>query len=153
MHYASNSDPAEDWTIWPAGTVSQLAAFGIVSHNLALHYGPDQAFEAEYAPYGAGTGLCAGLARAAVNRESVTLQECGQSGRSVWVIDAADQSGRYTPLINGSDTNFSDPQVLTEPGRPARWPNPQLISYRLQKFANGTVYDDQMWDNTIGVLP
>ena len=153
LHYASNSDPAEDWTIWPTGTVSQLAAFGIVSHNLALHYGPDQAFEAEYAPYGAGTGLCAGLPSAAVNRESVTLQECGQSGRTVWVIDAADQSGRYTPLINGSDTNFSDPQVLTEPRWPARWPNPQLISYRLQKFANGTVYDDQMWDNTIGVLP
>ena len=153
LHYASNSDQAEDWTIWPTGTVSQLAAFGIVSQNLALHYGPDQAFEAEYAPYGTGSGLCAGLAKTAANGESVTLQDCGQSGRTVWVIDAADQSDSYAPLINGSDANFSDPQVLTESGWPTRWPNPQLTSYRLQKFANGTVYDDQMWNNTVGVLP
>ena len=47
LRYASNSDPAEDWSIWPAGTVRQLAAFGIVSQALALHYGADQAFEAE----------------------------------------------------------------------------------------------------------
>jgi|CZKT01.1.fsa_nt_gi hypothetical protein len=62
LNYASNSNPAEDWTIWPAGTVDQLAAFGIVRHALALHYGADEAFEAEYAPYGTPTGLCAGLA-------------------------------------------------------------------------------------------
>src|ERR1019366_2171467 len=62
LNYASNSNPAEDWTIWPAGTVDQLAAFGIVRHALALHYGADEAFEADYAPYGTPTGLCAGLA-------------------------------------------------------------------------------------------
>ncbi|MGD0374576.1 MAG: hypothetical protein ABSB01_08340 [Streptosporangiaceae bacterium] len=153
LRYASNSDPAEDWSIWPTGTVRQLAAFGIVSRALALHYGADQAFEAEFAPYGTPTGLCAGLAGGAASGESVTLQWCGQSGKTVWVTDAADQAGNYAPLINGSDRNFSDPQVLTEPGWPTRWPRPQLISDRLQKFADGTVYDDQMWDNTTGVLP
>jgi hypothetical protein len=153
LHYASNSDPAEDWSIWPTGTVRQLASFGIVSRALALHYGADQAFEAEFAPYGTPTGLCAGLVGVAASGESVTLQWCGQSGKTVWVIDAADQAGSYAPLINGSDRNFSDPQVLTEPGWPARWPRPQLLSYRLQKFADGIVYDDQMWDNTTGVLP
>ena len=71
----------------------------------------------------------------------------------MWVSDAADASGDYAPLINGSDRDFSDPQVLTEPGWPTRRHRPQLISYRLQKFADGTVYDDQMWDNTVGVLP
>jgi hypothetical protein len=153
LQFASNSDPAEDWTIWPAGTVDQLAAFGIVSRALALHYGSDQAFEAEFAPYGTGTGLCMGLASHAVSGESVTLRWCGRSGRTIWVFDAADQAGGYAPLINGSDRNFSDPQVLTEPGRPVRWPHPELVSYRLRKFADGTVYDDQMWDNTTGVVP
>jgi hypothetical protein len=124
-----------------------------VSRDLALHYGSDQAFEAQFAPYGTPTGLCAGLAAAASSGQNVTLQWCGASGRTVWIIDAADQSGSYAPLINGSDANFSDPQVLTEPGWPARPSRPQLISYRLQKFANGSVYDDQMWDNTAGVLP
>ena len=153
LHYASNSDRSEDWTIWPAGTVDQLAAFGIVSRSVALHYGADEAFEAQYAPYGVGSGLCAGLAGDATNGESVTLHWCGENGRTIWVIDAADQAGSYAPLINGSDRNFSDPQVLTEPGWPVRWPHPQLVSYRLQKFADGTVYDDQMWNNTTGVLP
>lgn len=67
--------------------------------------------------------------------------------------DAADGRGGYAPLINGSDTDFSDPQVLTEPGWPRSEPRPQLVTNRLQKFADGTVYDDQMWNNTVGVLP
>jgi len=87
-----NSDRSQDWTIWPAGTVDQLAAFGIVSRSVALHYGADEAFEAQYAPYRAGSGLCAGLAGDATNGESVTLQWCGENGRTIWVIDAADQA-------------------------------------------------------------
>jgi hypothetical protein len=47
LNYASNSKPAEDWTR-PDGSVSQLAAFGIVSRDLALHDGSDQAFEAQF---------------------------------------------------------------------------------------------------------
>jgi hypothetical protein len=79
----------------------------------------------------------------------------------MWVYDSADQdadladqdAGLFAPLINGSDTNFSDPRVLTEPGSPMRGPMPWLVSCRLQKFADGTVYDDQMRNNTVGVLP
>jgi hypothetical protein len=153
LSYASNVRRAEDWTIWPAGTVRQLAAFGLVSRKLALHYGPDQAFEAQFAPYGVPTGLCAGLGRPAASGESVTLQWCGVTGRTVWITDVADGSAGYAPLINGSDRNFSDPQVLTEPGAPARRTRPQLMSFRLQKFASGTVYDDQMWANSVGMVP
>jgi hypothetical protein len=151
LHAASNSEPGEDWAVWPAGTVRRLASFGLVSRALALHYGADQAFEVEFAPYGDGTGLCAGLATRAASGEGVTLQWCGESSRTLWVFDAASQDGSYAPLINGSDTDFSDPQVLTEPGPPT-W-RQSLTSFRLQTFADGTVYDDQMWDNTVGVLP
>jgi hypothetical protein len=150
---ASNASPKEDWAIWPAGTVRQLARLGLVSRKLDLHYAADQAFELEYAPLGVGSGRCAGMARAATSGEPVSLQWCGRNAGTIWVIDAADASGGFTPLINGSDTNFSDPQVLTEPGSPPRGIRPWLISYRLQTFANGTVYDDQMWADTLGVLP
>jgi hypothetical protein len=153
LQYASKTNVGEDWSIWPAGSVSQLVAFGILNRNLDLHYAKDQAFQAQYTPSGLGTGLCAGLASAAVNGEAVTLQPCFQSGRTIWISDAADRSGSYLPLINGSDTNFSDPQVLTAPAGPAPWPSSQLTSYRLQSFANRTVFDNQMWANTIGVLP
>ncbi len=153
LQYASNSNVGEDWSIWPAGTVSQLVAFGILSRNLGLHYAKDQAFQIQYTPSGLGAGLCAGLARAAVNGAAITLQPCNQGGRTIWISDAADRSGGYMPLISGADTNFSDPQVLTAPAGPAPWPSSQLISYRLQSFANRTVFDNQMWDNTVGVLP
>jgi hypothetical protein len=149
----SNTNLDEDWTVWPTGTVAQLAAFGLVSRSLALHYGSDNAFEVQYAPYGVGSGMCAGVAHTAVSGEAVTLQWCGQSARTVWVLDAASTSGGYAPLINGSDTNFSDPQVLTEPGWPLSRPRPGLVTSRLQEFSGGTVYDDQMWDNTVGALP
>lgn len=153
LYHPSNANLDEDWTIWPAGTVRQLASFGLVSPALALHYGSDDAFEVQYAPYGVGSGMCAGVARAASSGERVTLQWCGQSARTVWVLDAASTSGGYAPLISGSDTNFSDPQVLTEPGWPRSWPRPGLVTSRLREFADGTVYDDQMWKNSVGVLP
>jgi hypothetical protein len=153
LYRPSNANRDEDWTIWPTGTVAQLAAFGLVSRALALHYGTDNAFEVQYAPYGVGSGMCAGVARPASNGEAVTLQWCGRSARTIWVLDAADASGAYAPLINGSDTNFSDPQVLTEPGWPRSVPRPGLVTRRLQEFSDGTVYDDQSWNNTVGVLP
>jgi hypothetical protein len=150
---ASNASLKEDWAIWPSGTVAQLARLGLVSRKLDLHYASDQAFELEYAPLGAGSGRCAGLARTAASSEPVTLQWCGQDAGTIWVVDAADASDGFTPLINGSDTNFSDPQVLTEPGSPPTGVRPWLVSYRLQTFADGTVHDDQMWADTLGVLP
>jgi hypothetical protein len=170
LYPPSNTNLDEDWTVWPAGTVSELASFGLVSRSLALHYGADHAFELQFAPYGVGSGLCAGVARAATSGESVTLQWCGQSARTIWVLDAANASGvsgggsggprtgagatgGYAPLINGSDTNFSDPQVLTEPAWPLSQPRPGLVTSRLQEFADGAVYDDQMWDNSVGALP
>ena len=151
LQYASNTNAGEDWSIWPAGSVSQLIAFGILSRKLGLHYGKDQAFQARSTPHGLVSPLCAGLAKAAVNDEPITLQYCDQrGGRTIWISDAADRSGSYMPLISGSDTNFSDPQVLTAPAGPG---SSQLTSSRLQSFANRTVLGNQMWDNTVGVLP
>jgi hypothetical protein len=44
------------------------------------------------------------------------LQPCGVSAATVWVFDTTDQSGQQVPLINGTDTNFTDPFVLTAHG-------------------------------------
>ena len=56
----------------------------------------------------------------AFSGEGVTLQPCGVSANTVWIVDTYDSSnlftnGGYFPLINGSDTNFSQPFVLTYP--------------------------------------
>jgi len=98
----------------------------------------------------------------------VTLQPCGVSSKTVWILDTYDQFSFRTalqdgvPLINGSDTNFSQPFVLTYPnqGFPTDLPRPQLVVTNLTGFSQGTggpevnqVNSNQLWGATFGVLP
>ena len=187
----ANFDPAEDWTVAFQGTVADFFAAGLVSSSLALHYGciagvdfPDcpfsvlttgtpgvdsnfLAFENEYSPFGVESGLCLGVSATAFNDEGVTLQPCGVSAKTVWILDTLDQqfttawAHGYIPLINGSNTNFSHPFVLTYPDIrfPTDRPRPQLVVTNLTGFsfhvgnlfgtgANG----NQLWGATFGEL-
>jgi hypothetical protein len=180
---ASNSDPAEDFTYGEQGTVADFFAAGLVSSAVALHYGcivgvnfPDcfgqkvvstnlNAFELEYAPFGADTGLCMGVGATAASGTKVSLQPCGVSSKTVWIedwVDGMTPSGAGIPLINGSDTNFSHPFVLTYPASayPTDKPRPQLYTANLTGFSQGnnggpilsTVTDNQLWTYFIGTL-
>jgi hypothetical protein len=143
----SNADPAEDFTISDQGLVSAFYAVGQVSAAVDVHYGGDAAYEFEYSPYGALTGECVGVAATAVAGEKVTLQPCGVSGTTVWIADSpASIADSFVPLINGSDTNFSDPFVLTYPpgGNPLDTPRPVLYVDNLQNTA-GQVPSSQLW--------
>ena len=173
----SNSDPAEDFTLSFQGSTSDFFAAGLVSSAVALHYGctvgpfitcangvDDPAFEAEYAPYGVDSGLCVGVARTAFQNEGVTLQPCGVTSKTVWIVDQNDSPATldhgYVPVINGSDTNFSHPFVLTYPknGFPTDRPRPQLMVQNLTGFSHGigdpigSVQDNQLWGADFGVL-
>ena len=171
----ANSDPAEDFTIAFQGRVSDFFAAGLVSSAVNLHFGggakgfPDlNAFEIEYAPFGVNSGLCMGVAATASAGEGVTLQSCGVSAKTVWIEDFLDVSATsFTniPLINGSDTNFSHPFVLTYPAgaNPVDKPRPQIVVANLTGFSqpgNGgvlpvisTVSSNQLWTGTLGVSP
>ena len=192
----ANYDPALDWTFAFQGTVADFYAAGLVDAATALHYGcistgPSANFadcpfniaginipvtggdsnllavENEYAPFGVDSGLCMGVAATASQGEGVTLQPCGVSAKTVWILDTLDQSFTaawahgYIPLINGSNTNFSQPFVLTYPGSgfPTDKPRPQLVVTNLTGFsfqignlfgtgANG----NQLWGATFGEL-
>jgi hypothetical protein len=186
-------DPAEDWTVAFQGTVADFYAARLVSAAVALHYGcipsafpggsclvfnnkgqhvsglfpNDPAFENEYAPFGVESGLCLGVAATAFSDEGVTLQPCGVSAKTVWILDSYDnlfspafQHG-FIPLINGSDTNFSQPFVLTYPNNafPTDKPRPQLVVTNITGFSNGhgspqlgTVKVSQLWGADFGVL-
>jgi hypothetical protein len=186
----ANFDPALDWTFAFQGTVSDFYAAGLVSSSLALHYGciagvnfPNCPFnvssisgskssdylavENEYAPFGVDSGLCMGVAATAFNDEGVTLQPCGVSAKTVWVLDTLDQqftaawAHGYIPLINGSDTNFSQPFVLTYPNDsvPTDKPRPQLVVTNLTGFSFhiGNLFgtganSNQLWGATFGQL-
>ncbi len=170
---SSNSDPAEDFVFSFQGLTSDFFAAGLVSAAVNLHYGggsvgavDDPAFEIEYAPFGVQSGLCVGTATTAIQGEGVTLQPCGVSGKSVWILDTFDQPFTFffhgeAPLINGSDTNFSHPFVLTYPrnGFPTDIPRPQLTVTNLTGFSGnhlipvlGSVADNQLWGAVFGVL-
>jgi len=152
----SNTDKAEDFTISFQGTVNDFFKAGLVSSALNLHYSSDWAYEIEYSPNGVNSGLCMGVGSTAANLTPVSLQPCGGSGKTVWVVDSAQTiRGFYVPLINGSDTNFSHPYVLHYPGNgfPTDTPRPQLNTYTLQTYSNGTVFDNEMWGANFGVLP
>ncbi len=176
----SNGDPAEDFTISYQGQVSDFLAAGLVSQNVALHYGGgcefyapgapattdncdvfypnDFAFEVEYAPYGVNSGLCVGVASTAVNGTDVSLQPCGVTAKTVWIQDVDNATGfvdSYAPYINGSDTNFSHPYVLDYPhnGYPTDNPRPQLITNQLQLNAHHDIVQvTQEFSADFGIL-
>jgi hypothetical protein len=181
LYRGSNNDPAEDFRLEFQGTVASFYEAGMVSAALALHYGcvigdfsscfglqenfNDPAFEIEYTPNGVDSGLCVGVASTAVQEEGVTLQECGASSKTVWAVDVYDQPIEsfflhYYPLINGSDTNFSQPFVLTYPqsGYPTDKPRPQLQVDNLSGYTHGfppilnypSIDNNQMWGADFG---
>ncbi|HEV2260568.1 MAG TPA: hypothetical protein VGS06_46280, partial [Streptosporangiaceae bacterium] len=187
----ANSDPALDFSAEFDGLTSDFYAAGLVSSAVAMHWGcvgglivpviipggqivcspgytNDPAGEIEYAPYGVDSGLCAGLAATAFNGEGVTLQPCGVSARTVWIVDTVDAGRNITnaglPLINGSDTNFSHPYVLTYPKGAEPWAKPrvQLTVTQLTGFTQpgvpfvpiiSTIDSNQLWSALFGVLP
>ncbi len=163
MFQASNADPAQDFTVSLEGRVSDFVAADLASPALALHYGNDLAWEIEYSPNGVNTGLCVGtpvLGGAPGNNTPVSLQACGVKANTVWVtsVQNRQRGGVFTlpfvPLINGADTNFSHPYVLTYPqnGNPNDKPRPQLVTQTLHQFSRGQVYDNQQWSAFLGVL-
>ena len=93
----------------------------------------------------------------------VALEPCGVSAKTVWIQDTSNSAGvrfNYAPLINGSDTNFSQPYVMTYPSSsyPTDKPRAQLYTANLTGFSNGTgtnptgVNTNQLWGYTSGVL-
>jgi len=173
----SNTDVAEDFVPSIQGTTADFYAAGLVSAAVALHYGcipggnfpncgvtgvDDPAIELEYSPAGVDSGLCVGVAATATQGEGVTLQPCGVSAKTVWILDINDSPATlfhgYIPLINGSDTNFSHPFVMTYPanGFPTDKPRPQIFVNNLTGFSHGigtpigSVDDTQLWGANFG---
>jgi len=107
-----------------------------------------------------------GTATTAAANTKVALVPCGVSSKSVWIADVFDSPSTvfngYVPLINGSDSNFSQPFVLTYPssGYPTDKPRVQLETENLSGFSQGfpkgielgTVDDNQLWGADLGVL-
>jgi hypothetical protein len=156
---ASRRDPGEDFTISFQAQVPDLLSAGLVTAWLAKRYPNDFGFEIQYAPLGVDSGFCVGTAATAVNGTPVSLQPCGASARTVWIVDLADSVGPphpYAALINGSETRFVRPYLLTYPRNPRRAgpAGRQLVTRTLQRPArHGPAGKAQLWGADRGVLP
>jgi hypothetical protein len=172
MHLAINTRPNGDWQPSLSGFVFQFCGllandFFSPTSFLCLNHPFFPVIELNWAPFGNQSGLCAGVAKGAVAGESVTLQSCGQTANTVWVGDPNAGTGgphgaclgpvpsfllpvgpndpniNFCPLINGGDTAFSQPLVLTlNTGTQA--PQNQLQLERLS-LLNHTARGDQLF--------
>jgi hypothetical protein len=136
----------EDFVLDNEGTVNDLNAIGLITNQVDLEYGSDEAYQFEYQPGGVGSGLCAGVGSTPAAGTKVTLQPCGENGGTLWVYDSADAAGRTIPLINGAGTNFSQPYSLTAPSDTGQLTTQELTS------ADGVIDDNQLWESVYGAL-
>ncbi|MGH3191126.1 MAG: putative Ig domain-containing protein [Streptosporangiaceae bacterium] len=166
---ASGGYPGEDFSPGAPEPLSDYWQAGLVSAAVALHYGcdagvdfavctsdepDDLAFELSYSPYGAPSGLCVGVASTAQQGTAVSLQPCGVSGKTVWIVDSSQSIGSsYVPLINGSDTNFSAPFVLTDSGPVNGLSFEQGLDTTNLENPAGQAPDNQLWGWDVGPLP
>ena len=177
----SNNDPALDFTISNQGLVSDFATALLVSPAVALHYGgagchgrsgfdrracaqhyPDfYAYEIQYSPFGVDSGLCVGVGATAAAGTKVALEPCGVSSKTIWIEDWSNAAGirsNYVPLINGSNTNFSRPFVMTYPSNsyPTDKPRAQIVTENLTGFSNPGLHNptgvnsNQLWGFNTG---
>jgi hypothetical protein len=143
---ASGTNPGEDWTLDAEGTVSDFYAAGLMSAQMNLHWGSNEAYEIEYVPNGSSTVLCLGTSTSN-GSGAVSLQPCGETAATLWVADTADRNGRAVPLINGKNNNFAFPYSLT-----AASPGAHLTSSQLIAGGSSPVSDSQEWGTVFGEL-
>jgi hypothetical protein len=156
LSYATDDSPNEDFEGGYVGTVAQLCPEGQLSPYIcnfygrySIYHGDFPVYESNWAPWGNQTDLCAGVARPATAGENVTLQPCGVSGATFWVADISHALDDYVPFLNGADTNFTHPLVLTVVSGPRIGRRLRLDRENL--LTGGIVPDEQLFTLSIGI--
>ena len=146
---ASGANAGEDFEVADEGTVTDFVAAGLMNPGLGKLYASLSVDEFQYAPGNKPTGLCAGVATAPGSGTPVTLQPCGVTVKTTWILDPHTTSaGSYDVLISGATaSNFSAPFSLT-----ALRPLP-LFTSRLRLGVPAGVLDHQLWGSVPGALP
>jgi hypothetical protein len=137
---------SEDWRLTLDGTVAQFYAAGIVGAAVGRTWPSYDAYEFQYTPNGNFTGMCLGASATAANGTAVILQTCGINSQTLWIPLTSDTSGRFLPLINGSDTVVNTPYVLTA------GPVGTSLTTSELNTVGGSINATQMWESIFGVL-
>jgi hypothetical protein len=132
----------------PAGTLPSGQQFASTSY-VCLHDASDPVYEANWSPDGDESGLCVGVAVANLADQPVTLQNCGESTRTLWIGDEDNAHIGATPWINGSDASFSHPLILTQEVG-SKSPQNQLFVEHENLLTGGFVDNSQMFRVAFG---
>ena len=153
---ATDSSPNEDFSGGFVGTVAQLCPEGQLSPYICNFYGTNSqwqgkfpVYESNWSPFGNESDLCIGVATPAFTNENVTLRPCGVGSSTFWVADLSNAHIGYTPFLNGSDTNFTHPLVLTVVTGPKIGNRLRVVRENL--LSHGFVANEQMFKLDFGV--
>lgn len=152
---ANGSDPAQDF-LPDLRSVNDFYLAGQVSAEVNSHYRNLGAAQIMHAPLGEKTELCVGLPATAFQGEGLTLQPCGVSGRTVWIVESPDYAPDFFTIVNGSTTDFSRPFAMTYPHDQQATDQrlQQIVVRRLQFLTDDHIIADrQLWGFHFGELP
>jgi YVTN family beta-propeller protein len=146
---ASSVDVGEDFTPESVDLVSDYYQAGLVSQGMEDYYGSLNALEIDYTPSGAATGQCLGVATSPGNGTPVTLQPCGVSARTLWVLDpvSTSASSHFTFISAATSSSYAHPYELSAPQ-----PGLPLYTYAAQSIDDRS-FPTQLWGDVAGVLP
>jgi hypothetical protein len=151
-------NPGEDFVGMPMGTVAQLAQSGQIPSSLAATYGQEIVYQLIYAPAGALTGNCLGIASLAPGA-GLKLQFCGAPNNglptpeangqksALWIGIHADHNGDFQPFINVAASTTGTNGALALTAGTAGGP----LTIQNLSSPNGSVASDQMWETLIGI--
>jgi hypothetical protein len=145
---ATRTNPGEDFVLSYQGRVSDFYVAGLMSSGLDSLYPNLQVIEIQYWPQAKPSVLCVGVGTAPGADTPVTLQQCGATARTTWILDPVTTSaGTYDELISGATaSDFKHPYVLT-----AGSPGQQLVTATLTD--GGPALAHQLWGTIEGAIP
>ncbi len=154
LSLAHNYVPGQDFIASKVGTLGQFIRNHLIARTsyVALKYPHTwPVFQEEFAPYSATSNLCAGVRLGDVRQGApIVLRACGTSARELWVADfhhrVKDKNsifGYDFPWVNGADTQYSSPLVLTTNDYGSLY-----LDY--ESFLLGKVYGSQLWGVKLG---
>lgn len=139
----------EDFLGQPEGSVRAFSKAGVVSGSLAKTYGSDQLYQYVYAPDGHVTDECLG---ASVGSTAVTLQSCGHSSNTLWVVLSGWAHGNFEPVLSAV-LSAQSAMLLTASAANGALTVTQmnLSSTTSNGVTTSAVASNQMWETVCGV--
>ena len=143
---AAGQNSNQDFKRIYVGTVSALYQDGVVTSVVGLNWPYDDGYEYEYAPDGIDSGLCLGIAETAAPGTVVNLYTCNVDAETIWITFYRN-SASYDPLMSGTNTSVTAPEVLT-----VGTLGESFTTSGLDIINHALVSPTQLWANESGVL-